>query len=591
MKEKQQQQTQPLTSTPTGKRSGDTKRGSETVRTPPLAPHEVETSVEDEKRPPSRGVSPSPTKSSGGSVFESSRDSETTEKLTESPSPDTAEVAVVAAEVAVGAAVVTTVASKDKSKRDKEKEKEEKKIKALEKKVREKEEKERKEREKKEEKERKEKEKREEKERKEQERREKKDQERAKKEKEKKEKSPKGKKGQVERKNDDGAVDGSDMESSKAPTGVDSVIVEEVVTSHAPESPEAQILTSSALDDTSPGEVGGSPSADDIVVAGGKKSKKEKKRKMSPNKQGKDIEKEKEKSPKEKKEKSKKEKKEKSKDGKEKTKKKSKKDKSGATLAVDEDDDVSPSGERRRGKGGVSDSDGSSSDDVREYAEENVPRSESLSHSVKELSPGDLRLLSKGVGSPASTEGEFPSPSSSSPLDSPPPSSVFDVTSSPHSASSGPNAESSPKAKLSPGVEAKVLKKMTKKTIRQDADGTTEEIEETFEELGSDATQASSYATEPIPTTPSFTTFRPPPSSPLKTTVEHSEFGSPKVVGASPKATMEPSSPTFQGSTLPTLSEDKLQVFILCLVLIGYSSFQATIFELSYHCEACLRRV
>lgn len=232
-----------------------------------------------------------------------------------------------------------------------------------------------------------------------------------------------------------------------------------------------------------------------------------------------------------------KEKKEKSKKDKEKDgSKKLKKTGKDASLAEEESTDESP-----RGKRHGADSDESSSDDLREYAEENVPRSESLSNAVKELSPEDLRLLNEGISS--QSMGSSGTQSQTSPL-------------------SSPNAKSSPKLKASlssasPNVEAKVLKKVTKKTVRKDVDGSTEEIEETFEEVGSpqDLNQLPSSplfaatsvtSQETVPTTNTFSTFKPPPSPAKK-----SDDGfSPKVVGTSPKA----------APVLPTHSEDKLQM-------------------------------
>lgn len=159
-----------------------------------------------------------------------------------------------------------------------------------------------------------------------------------------------------------------------------------------------------------------------------------------------------------------------------------------------------------------SDSNESSDDDLREYEEENVPVSERLSESVKELSPEDAQMLIKNLKLSEDESGRGFAPS--------------------------PDARSSPKLKTFPetvGPDATVLKKVTKRTIRKDLDGNTEEIEETVEEVGSPAdvnisvqspSSISQLGSTPLST---FSTFKTTPAS------KGTDLDTPKVIGAQVK--------------------------------------------------------
>jgi len=559
-----------LESSPGGRRSSPSRALESSPGGRRSSPSRALESSPSNRKTSDRGVSPSPTKSSGGSVFEYSATSEDTEKM---GSPSSA--------LAEPLAVAVTASGKKKSKVDKEKEKEEKRAKELERKAKEKDAKERKAKEKKEEKERKEREKKEEKERKELEKKEK-----LKKEKEKRgKKSPKatrdkGSQESLEAQVLDVSATGlnASVDEGNEPV-VETVEVETtvVVQEISMEKTEDESFDSTGVSKDKKKKDKKKDGKDKDKKLGKDKDKKEGKEKVKKEgkekekKEGKDKEKKelkdkekkelkdkekkelkdkdiKEGKEKEKKEgkdkvkkegkdkdkdKDKKEKKESKKKSKKEDKKKSKRDKN-ASLAEDETGEESPS--RKHG----SDSGGSSSDDLREYAEENVPHSESLSGAVKGLTPEEMRLLSTGIHS---TSG---------------------------SGSPGPNAKSSPKMNVpplsheAPNLEATILKKMTKKTIRQDVDGTTEEIEETMiEQLANpeDLNQLPTIITSPSTTkdsTSRFTTFKP-----LPVTKNDPNF-SPKVVAASPKSPVAPATlstgvPSSQ-QRMPSHSEDKLQV-------------------------------
>ncbi|GAB6033328.1 hypothetical protein CHUAL_013096 [Chamberlinius hualienensis] len=517
--------------TPPGRRHREKSKSPTRKETAETAKHEI---IGESQRPSSRGASPSPTKSSGGSVFDYSATSDDNDK---SASPAPANVTETSIDVSGVDILATAAAAKQKSKSDKEKLRDEKKAKELERKNKERDEKERKEREKRDEKERRDQEKREEKERKELEKREKAKLEKERKEREREEKERKAKEEKEKKKEKSKKVKSSpskddqqlsDVEVIEVPpvSSVETEVVRQLVEEVEAETSKSQINDQDrSLEEEAVGKdakLGKKSSKKD-------KKEKDKKEKDKKEKKGKDKDKKDKSKDKDVDGTAKGDKEGKNKSKKDKSSKKSKKDKN-ASLAEGETSDESAVQKQH------SDSDDSSSDDLREYAEETVPVSERLSESVKELSPQDAHMLIKNLKLSEDVAGrDFATDS---------------------------DARSSPKLKTFPetvGPDATVLKKVTKRTVRKDLDGNTEEIEETVEEMGSPAevnisvqspSSFSQLGSTPLPT---FSSFKTTPAS------KGADSNAPKVIGAQVKPSSATDLTSSGNGSLPSTvaAEDK----------------------------------